>query len=184
MKKSFIILLFLIGEFLLAQNKREIYVDDNQDYVVLLDKNIQTATKIIDGTEVNLFVKSTKDNFHFTMLISKIFEHEFAQGNLLDDSYEEYFKSTCECEILNKVIVYHNNLETLRHKIKAVKKDKTYIGFSESFVSGKILYNILFLTFEEKIENEENEFTQIMSSFIVNGRTTINEYKEYLTEKE
>jgi predicted metal-dependent hydrolase len=181
MKKILIVLLFVVSINTLAQNKKVIFVDDKQDYVLLIDKDIQTATRLIEGTEVDLFVKSYKDDFHFTMLISKIYDHQFTLGNLLNATYEEYFLSTCACEILDKVIVYHNNLETLRYKIKAVKNDSTYIGFSESFVSGQILYNILFLTFEGKMENEENEFTQIMSTLIINGKTTINEYKEYET---
>lgn len=84
MKNLLLIVLFVFSQNLSSQDKKAIYVDDQEDYVILLDKNIKINSKNVNGTEVDIFAKSSKDKFNYTLLISKIFEHNFTKGNLLD----------------------------------------------------------------------------------------------------
>lgn len=179
MKKLTLLIIVLCSTKFYAQNKKTIYVDDKQDYVVFLDSDTKTSSKVVKGTEVDVFAKSTKDKFNYTLLISKIFEHNFTKGNLLDDSYEEYFLSTCECSILDRELIYYNNLKTLRYKVKAVNGENVFIGYNDSFVSGDLLYNVLFLAFEKDFKEEEKKYSDIMNTLIINGKTTIDNYSEY-----
>jgi hypothetical protein len=179
MNKSILIIILIFTTNLYSQNKKSIYVDDKQDYVILLDKNIKVSNRDIQGTEVDVFVKSSENKFNYTLLISKIFEHNFIKGNLLDDDYETYFLNTCGCSILERELIYYNNLKTLRYKIEAKKGDNTFIGYNDSFVNEGLLYNILFLTYEKGFDSQKQKYSEIMNTFIVNGKTTIDNYKEY-----
>ena len=46
-------------------------------------------------------------------------------------------------------------------------------------MSGKYLYNILFLTFEKDFANQKINFYEIMNTLIINGKTTVDNYSEY-----
>lgn len=97
----------------------------------------------------------------------------------MDVEYEEYFKSTCNCIILDGEIVIYNNVKTLRFNIEAARNGEKFIGYNDSFVSGDILYNVLFLAFEKDFEEHKSEYSNIMNSLMINGKTTIDSYKEY-----
>lgn len=173
---QFIFLTLVFNSY--SQTKKEIYVDDKKDYVVLLGKDIKYSSRDIQGTEIDTFVKTSNNTFNYTLLISKIFEHNFISGNLLGDSYEEYFLNTCNCSILDKEIILYNNLKTLRYKIKTKNGENTFIGYNDSFIGGEFLYNILFLTFEDDFEEQSKQFSEIMNTLIINGKTTIDGYKD------
>ncbi len=179
MNKIILLISITFVTSIFSQTKKNIYVDDKQDYVILLNKNINVSNKDMQDAEVDVFTSSSNGKFNFTLLISKIFEHNFKEGNILDDTYEDYYKSTCGCSILDKEIVYYNNLRTLRYKIKIIKANKTFIGFNDSFVSNNLLYNVLFLTFEDKFSKQQEKYYDIMNDFLINGKTTIDNYKEY-----
>jgi len=176
MKNVLIAFLFIFSKSLISQNKKTIYIDNNKDYVVFFDNDVKTSSKNIQGTEIDVFAKTSNDKLNYTLLISKIFKHNFINGNLLDESYEDYFSSTCKCTVLDKELVYYNNLETLSYKIKIIKNDNVFIGYIDSFVSNSILYNILFLAFEKDFEEEEQIYPEIMNTLIINGKATINGY--------
>lgn len=179
MYKIFSLLAVVFTTTVYSQNKKTIYVDDKQDYVVFLDNNVKYNNKNIEGTEVDAFVKTNDNKFNYTLLISKIFENNFTKGNLLDNSYETYFLSTCNCSIEEKEVIFYNNLKTLRYKIKTQNGDNNFIGYNDSFVSEGLLYNVLFLSFENDFEVQEKNYPDIMNTLIINGRTTIDNYKEY-----
>lgn len=158
--------------------KRNIYVDKEQDYVLFLEEKTKISKKEINGTDISLFVNVKNNVFNYTLLISKIYEHNFLEGNLLDDSYEKYYQNTCDCTIIDKEIIYYRNIETLRYKIKATKGDKVFLGYNDSFVSGLTLYNILFLTNEKDFDKNINRHTDLMNRFMLNGKSTIDKYKK------
>lgn len=179
MNKLILLIIILFSTKFYAQNKKAIYVDDKQDYVVFLDNDVKSSSKNIEGTEVDVFAKTNDDKFSYTLLISKIFDHNFTEGNLLDESYEEYFLSTCGCSIIERELIYYNNLKTLRYKIKAVNGENVFIGYNDSFVSNNLLYTVLFLAFEKDFEEQEKNHSNILNTLMVNGKTTIDNYKEY-----
>jgi len=179
MKKIILFIAIIYSYNVCSQSNKSFYVDDKQDYVVLLDKDIKPSNRDVEGTEVDVFVKMSESEFNYTLLISKIFEHNFLKGNLLDDAYEKYYSDTCECTILNKEVINYNNLRGLRFKIKVQSDENTFIGYNDSFVSGDLLYNILFLTFENDFDLQKQKYSEIMNTFIVNDKTTIDNYKEY-----
>ncbi|WP_417872681.1 hypothetical protein [Xanthomarina gelatinilytica] len=179
MKNIIVTVIFLFAYNIYAQEKKAIFVDDKQDYVVFLDKDVKVSNRDIQGTEVDVFAKTKDKKFNYTLLVSKIFEHNFTKGNLLDESYESYYLSTCGCSIIDKEIIYYNNLKTLRYKIKTVNGDNTFIGYNDSFVSNGLLYNVLFLAFENDFDEESVKYSPIMNTLIINGRTTIDNYSEY-----
>ncbi|WP_420552288.1 hypothetical protein [Tenacibaculum aiptasiae] len=161
-----------------SQEKRSVFVDKEQDYVVLLEKKTKMSEMDVNGANISIFVNTKKNVFNYTLSISKIYEHNFIEGNLLDDSYEKFYGDTCDCSIIDKEIVNYNNIETLRYKIKAKKGDKFFLGYSDSFVSGLILYNVLFLSNEKDFEKNIERHTNLMNTFIFNGKTTIDRYKK------
>ncbi len=183
MKKIILFITIIYSCNVCSQSKKSFYVDDKQDYVILLDKDIKASNKDVQGTEVDVFVKISKSGFNYTLLISKIFEHNFLKGNLLDENYEKYYADTCECIILDKEVILYSNLKTLRYKIKVMNEENTFIGYNDSFVSGDFLYNVLFLTYENDFDKEQQKYSNIMNTLIVNGKTTIDNYKEYETKK-
>lgn len=168
----FILMIFTIE--LNSQNKKKFFIDNENEYVILLDNDIQVSHKNVNGTEIDIFVKRKKNTFNYTLLISKIFEHNFIGGNLLDSKYESYFKESCKCEILNRERVNIGNLNVLRFKIEVDKGENKFLGFNDSFVKGDLLYNILFLTFEKDFVLENEKFLEIMKSMVVNGKTSID----------
>ena len=142
-----------------SQTEKSFYVDDKENYIVLLDKDIKPSKKNVEGTEVNVFVKMSEMGFNYTLLISKIFDHDFLEGNLLGDSYIKYFSDTCECTVLENEVITYNNLRGLRFKIKVQNKENIFIGYNDSFVSGDLLYNILFLTFENDFDKQQKKYS-------------------------
>ncbi|MEK6153138.1 hypothetical protein WIW50_07760 [Flavobacteriaceae bacterium 3-367] len=162
----------------IAQEKRSIYVDDKNDYVFFLEKGTNYTSKDIKNVEIDAFAKNNPTKFNYTLVVSKIYGHNFVNGNLLDDSYETFFLNNCNCSILDKEIIIYNNLKTLRYKIHTESQNNKFIGYNDSFMAGKTLYNVLFLAFEADFENEENKYSEIMNTLIINGKTTIDGYNQ------
>ena len=179
--KKIITLLTFIGfsyNFMFSQSQKNFFVDDKNDYVLLLDNDIKTSTKNLDNTEIDMYSKIDNSKFEYTLLIFKITDHEFKNGDLLDGKYETYYQETCGCKISDIDLATYNNVRPLRHFIKVEKGKDKFNGINASFVSGEYLYNILFLTFEKDNEHLKANFSEIMNTLIVNGKTTIDSYSE------
>lgn len=176
---SLSILLGLISVLSYSQNDKKFFVNDKEDYVLLIDSDLHYSKRILPEAEIDVFVKTNKNQFQYTLLVSKISEHDFEKGNLLDGKYEDYYEDTCGCEISEIDLVLYNNLKPLRHFITTTREDNIFKGINASFVSGKYLYNILFLTFENDFEEQKNNFSEIMNTLIINGKTTVEGYTEY-----
>ncbi|KAB1153400.1 hypothetical protein F7018_17195 [Tenacibaculum aiptasiae] len=178
MNKLVLFLMFVLVFNCFSQEKRSVYVDKEDDYVILLEKKTKMSKMEIDGANISLFVNTKNDVFNYTLSISKIYKHNFVEGNLLDDSYEKFYGKNCNCTITDKEIVYYNNIETLRYKIKTKKGDRLFLGYSDSFVSGLILYNVIFLSYEKDFDDNIQRHTNLMNSFIFNGKSTIDRYSK------
>jgi len=178
-KNIFFIIFMAYSTSMFSQGKKKIFVDAKEDFVVFIDNDITVSKKQIETTDVTVFVKMNNNGFNYTLLLSKIFEHDFVNGNLLDTEYENYFLKTCDCSIMDVEQVIYNNIKTLRYKIKVEDSGKTFIGFNDSFVSDGILYNVLFLTYESDFKKQSLNYPSIMNTLIINGRTTIDNYNEY-----
>ena len=179
--KRIIVLLTFIGissNLMFSQSQKDFFVDDKNDYVLLLDNNVKTSTKNLDNGEIDMYSKVDNNKFEYTLLIFKITDHEFKNGNLLDGKYETYYEETCGCKISDIDLAIYNNVKPLRHFIKVEKGKDKFNGINASFVSGEYLYKILFLTFEKNNEHLKASFAEIMNTLIVNGKTTINNYSE------
>ncbi|MCR8667522.1 hypothetical protein NO995_07510 [Aestuariibaculum sp. M13] len=173
--RGFFLVLFFISFFkMFSQNEKSFFVENNNKYVILLDNDVEVANKTIGSTEMDFFVKKDDSNLGYTLVVSKIFEHEFVEGDLLRTNYEDFFLESCGCEILNKEVVENHNLDTYRFKIKVDKKGNKFLGYNDSFVFGDFLYNILFLALEDDFYKYRERYFEIMQSLVVNGKTTIN----------
>jgi hypothetical protein len=185
MKKAthiFFKLIIIFGFFsslLYSQNNKIFFVDDLEDYAFLLDSDVKQSNRNQPNLEMDVFIKMDKNQFQYTLLVSKITEHEFENGNLLDGKYETYYKETCGCEVSEIDLVHFNNIKPLRHFISVKKEENSFKGINASFVSGKYLYNILFLTFEKDFDIQKINFSEIMNTLIINGKTTVDNYSEY-----
>jgi hypothetical protein len=181
MKKIFslIIAIGLLSNLTYSQTEKKFIVDDKEDYVLLLDSDIKYSNRNQPNTEIDVYVKTSENQFRYTLLVSKITEPKFEKGNLLDGEYEDYFKETCNCEILDIDLVVYNNVKPLRHFISTKNEENSFKGINASFISGEYLYNILFLTFDKDFENQKANFADIMNTLIINGKTTVDNYSEY-----
>lgn len=176
---KYLILLFFITLNLFSQEKKlKIYVDDNQDYSLFVEKTTDVSKKVIEDTEMNVFLNLKNNIFNYTIIISKINNHNFSDGNLLDLDYEEYVKENCNCEIIDSEVVLYNNLKSLRYKIKTQKNEDIFIGYIDSFVSNSTLYNIVFMTFQNNFNVMQPKYVSSMNTLIINGETTIDAYKK------
>jgi hypothetical protein len=176
---SLIIAFGLLSNLTYSQTEKKFIVDNKEDYVLLLDSDIKYSNRNQPNAEIDVYVKTSENQFRYTLLVSKITEPKFEKGNLLDGKYETYFQETCSCEVLEVDLVIYNNLKPLRHFISTTKGENTFKGINASFVSGKYLYNILFLTFEKDFENQKENFAEIMNTLVINGKTTVDSYSEY-----
>lgn len=180
MNKLFISIIFGIASNIsFSQTDKKFFVDDNEDYVFLSDSGLTYSNRNQPNTEIDVFVKTSGNKFQYTLLISKITEHGFEKGNLLDGKYETYYQETCGCEVLEIDLVLYNNIKPLRHFISATKGENTFKGINSSFVSGKYLYNVLFLTFNADFEKQKINYADIMNTLVINGKTTVDNYSEY-----
>lgn len=178
MKKVILLIIIIYVSDVYSQNEKSFFIEEKQSYAILLDNDIKVSKKDLKGTEVSVFVKTNESGFNYTLLITKIYEHNFPNGNLMDKAYEKYNSSTCSCTIIDEEVVQYNNLKTLRYKIKVIDKENVFIGYNDSFVSNGLLYNVLFLTFENDFNEQQKKYHSIIDSFLINGRTTIDNYKE------
>ena len=174
-----IIIFGLFSNLSYSQNNKKFFVDDLEDYAFLLDHDIKQSNRNQANAEMDVYVKTNENQFQYTLLVSKITEHGFEKGNLLDGKYEAYFQETCGCEISEVDLVVYNNIKPLRHFISIKKDENSFKGINASFVSGKYLYSILFLTFEKDFDNQKTNFYEIMNTLIINGKTTVDNYSEY-----
>ena len=176
---KYLILLFFITLNLFSQEKKlKIYVDDNQDYSLFVEKTTDVSKKVIEDTEMDVFLNLENNIFNYTIIISKINNHNFLDGNLLDLDYEEYVKKNCNCEIIDSEVVLYNNLKSLRYKIKTQKNEDVFIGYIDGFVSDSTLYNIVFMTFQNNFNVMQPKYVSSMNTLIINGETTIDAYKK------
>ncbi|WP_250434283.1 hypothetical protein [Hanstruepera flava] len=181
MKKLFrlIILFGVLSNMSFSQTNKKFYVDNNEDYVFLADSDLKYSNQNQPNSKIDVFVKTSENEFKYTLLISKITDHGFEKGNLLDGKYETYYQETCGCEVTEIDLVFYNNIKPLRHFISTAKGENKFKGINSSFVSGKHLYNILFLTFEKDFENQKINYADIMNTLVINGKTTVDSYSEY-----
>ena len=174
-----IILFGLVSNVSFSQTDKKFFVDDNEDYAFLAESDLTYSNRNQPNTEIDVFVKTSENEFQYTLLISKITEHGFKKGNLLDGQYEAFFQETCGCEVSEIDLVLYNNIKPLRHFISTSKGENKFKGINSSFVSGKYLYNILFLTFEKDFDNQKANYADIMNTLVINGKTTVDNYSEY-----
>jgi len=181
MKKIFslIITFGLLSNLSYSQTEKKFIVDDKDDYVLLLDSDIKYSNRNQLNAEIDAYVKTSENQFQYILLVSKITEPKFEKGNLLDGKYEDYFKETCNCEVLEIDLVIYNNIKPLRHLISTKNEENSFKGINASFVSGEYLYSILFLTFDKDFENQKANFADVMNTLIINGKTTVDNYTEY-----
>mgnify|MGYP000234313953 CR=1 FL=1 len=176
---SLILAFGLLSNLSYSQTEKKFIVDDKEDYVLLLDSDIKHSNRNQPNTEIDVYIKTSENQFQYTLLVSKITEPKFEKGNLLDGEYEDYFKETCNCEVSEIDLVVYNNVKPLRHFISTKNGENSFKGINASFVSGQYLYNILFLTFDKDFDNQKADFADIMNTLIINGKTTVDNYSEY-----
>ena len=150
-----------------SQQERSFFVDKEGDYVVLLDKNVKHSEKTIAGAEIALFIKSTNEEFNYTLTITKAPNSQFSEGNLTNGDFDDYYEKTCNCEILTRDIAIYNNLKSIRYKIKTKNDNKSFLAFSDNFVSNGTLFNVMFMSFEDQFVNEEDKYINIINSLLI-----------------
>lgn len=170
----YLIIFFISFNIFSQESKKEFYVDSNQDYCLLIEKTTSVTKKNVEGVDMDVFLNLKEKTFNYTTVISKISNHNFMNGNLLDESYEKFIKENCNCEIIDSEIVLYNNLKSLRYKIKTQKDKNIFIGYIDSFVSNTLLYNVVFMAFQNNFDNVKAEYINSMNTLIINGKTTID----------
>lgn len=171
---KYLIIFFISFNIFSQENKKQIYVDSNQDYCLLIEKTTNVSKKNVEGVDMDVFLNLKENTFNYTTVISKINNHNFRDGNLLDENYEKFVKENCNCEIIDSEIVLYNNLKSLRYKIKTQKDKNIFIGYIDSFVSNTSLYNVVFMSFQNNFDNVKAEYIDSMNTLIINGKTTID----------
>lgn len=177
MSKYLFLILFTINSFS-QQDRKIIYVDSKQDYLLLLEKETKITNQIIEDTNIDVFVNASNNKFNYTLIISKITSSVFINGDLLNEEYEKYLKDNCNCTLLEPEIVIYNNLKSVRYNLKTERENSHFKGYIDSFVSNSVLYNVLFLTYENNFESMKDRYIAIMNTLFINGKTTIDNYKE------
>lgn len=178
MSKYLYFLFFSLNIF--SQNDRKIiHVDREQDYLLLLDNETKISHQTIDNANLDVFVNANKDTFNYNIIITRIHSSTFSDGGLLEENYEKYLTESCNCTLLEPEIVLYNNLRSLRFLLKTKKENNNYMGYIDSFVSNSVLYNVLFLTLEDKFEMMRDQYISTINTLFINGRSTIDYYKEY-----
>jgi hypothetical protein len=171
---KYLIIFFISFNIYSQENKKQIYVDSNQDYCLLIENTTSVSKKNVEGVDMDVFLNLKENTFNYTTIISKINNHNFRDGNLLDENYEKFIKENCNCEIIDSEIVLYNNLKSLRYKIKTQKDKNIFIGYIDSFVSNTLLYNVVFMAFQNNFDNVKAKYIDSMNTLIINGKTTID----------
>lgn len=170
--KRIIILVILVNLFgnIYSQIKEKIfYANELNDYVILIDRTAKVQKQDLDNGYLETFVFSEGSQFKFALTISKN-----QNGNLTNDSlntpeFMQSYLDNCSCEILATSSKDYNNISTFQFKIRREEEGgKVLLGYSDNFVVGSSLFNVLYMTLESNFKTFEDEYIDIINTLIVN----------------
>jgi hypothetical protein len=148
--------------------EKVVYVSENNDYRLLIDKTTKVQKQKLADSHLETFIFTQNNQFKFSLTISQGKAKNLTNDSLFHPKYEQAYLNNCGCEILSSKPMQFNHIKSLQFKIKRVEKGRTLIGYTESFVVNKTLFNIIFITFESNFPSYKNEYDAIMNTFIIN----------------
>jgi len=170
MRQFIIFLLFYFTSTLVnAQiDEKVFYVDETNDYRLLIDKTTKVHKQKLADSRVETFVFTKDNQFKFTVTISRSKAKNMTNDSLSTPNYEQAYVNNCGCEVLSIKQSGFTNVNSLQFKIKRVEKGKTLLGYTDSFVVNNVLFNIVFMTLENTFPLYQKEYTGIMNTMIIN----------------
>ena len=158
MKNVIIILCFLMSEFVTAQtNGKVLYENESNDYNLLIENTTKVHKQNLADSHVETLVFSHNNQFKFTITISRSKAKNVTNDSLSTPSYEEAYRNNCGCDVLSVSQSKVRSINSVQFKIKRVEKGKVLLGYTDSFVSNGILYNVVFMTFESSFSIYQSE---------------------------
>lgn len=164
------LILLNLCRFALTQDSEKIfYVNDHNDFVVLLDERVDVKKQVYgNGSYNETFIFTSTSGFKYALTVTKDYSNNLTNNSLSTAKFIESFINDCGCEFLSFEHRDYNNVSTIQFKIQRFEDGKSLVGFSDFVIYGKYLYNVVFLAFENSFSLYENSYSEIMNTLIIN----------------
>jgi hypothetical protein len=170
---------YFVGFFLLSSsiisaqsNKKVLFVEENNFYSLLIEPTTQILKKDIADSHIETFVFSQNSQFKYTLTVSTSKAINMTNDSLFAPHYQLTYMNNCGCEIINVKLSKINDVNSLEFKILRIDKGRKMLGYTTSCVINSILFNVVFLTLEDRLSSFEPEYQVIMQDFKINKDAT------------
>lgn len=164
---KYFIIIICLGMIVLARaqtNDKVLYVSEINNYSLLIEPTTKVHKQDFGDNNSETFVFTQNNMFKFIITISSSNVNNLNSDSLSTANYEQTYQDNCGCEVLSVEQSKVGSINSMQFKIKRVEKGKVLLGFTDSFVINKTLFNLVFMTLENNLTTYKKEYFRIKDS--------------------